>query len=663
MTTTININGSNNDSNLVLASQGASITDNVSASSEVEVKTNAEAFDEILMTEADFLMDVNTGLKKNNPYNRVYMNCSWAGLESSLCLKANVEAVKHINEDKIIGNSGCGLDKNGKAIYFPGMNSTDAFSNYDVTGLKSHGMGSYGCSYFRRYVAKSINAFDGDVIHVPATMNGLYLFLDALPWKNDDVMISFDWHYLVDYGSFGDFQKKYAEKGITIHNVNLTCKAPVNFTYEQSLAYYTAELDKLIAEQTALGRKVKIIEWDHISWQGMGMPTAGLCDYCTSKGILNMVDGAHTWGTMKIDLSKDGPLKNCDFYCSNTHKYLGGLMGGGWGFYKGGASNRLNLKHIRPYYTSNVEQPFGLWASWQNTNDGGKLAANCELMKKMMSYGLDKIESNMRVKQKYVAEELAKKFGQKSITCSVIYNSDGTVNQTETNKICGPQVFLVPVKIADHPELFVDYDAGLTSKGRYEYNNSLLPNKSEEILALGLNNVRSSFVGKVHTALYKRGIVHRNVNTFMLDENGNKIKISALRISIGNHNTMADCIECVTALNEEYDKLIAGYVKCKDNLATWEANNHYLTDPDVKYLFEMNGNVGRDTPAEVGHDMKAYAPGSSSGKSEASYNKFISFKNATRTGKMYDSSYNLVDGELVGVNNGTENIMTWQPIA
>lgn len=667
--TTISITGSNNESNLILESASATISDANNASDSVQ-KTEAEVFDEILMTETDFLMDVNTGLKKNNPYNRIHMNSSFCGLETSLCLKAHVEATKHMNEDKILALRGCGLDKDGKAIYEPAMQVTDAFSNFDELGVKTHAQANYGSHFWRRYVAKSVNAFDGDIIAVPATMRGMYLVLEALPWQNNDVMISFDWHYLVDYGSFGDFIKKFAQLGITITNKNIPCLPPVNLTYDQALAYYINKLDILIAEQEAAGKKVRIIIWDHISWQGMGMPTAGLCDYCTSKGILNMVDGAHTFGIMKLDLSRDGPLKNCDFYCANTHKYFHGLQGCGWVYYKGGASNRLNLKHTTPYWMSGVNLPFGAWASWQNSVDGGKLTANSILLNKMLSYGLDKIENNMRIKQKYMAEALAKKLGQKSIICSVIFNSDGTVNQTETNKICGPQVFVCPVETDKYPELYVvDSSGGYNSaKSRYEYNNTLLPNKSHDMLSRGLTNVRSSFVGKVYTAVYKRGIVHRNTNTLLWDlslndGSGAKIKISTLRFSIGNHNTMQDCIETVTAITEEYDKLIAGYVKCKDDIPSWEANDKYLTDPDVKYLFEMNGNLSRDRPAELGSGGKVRAPGSGSGQSEASYAKFASFSNATRTGKVYDASFNLVDGELVAISeDGGENIMTWRAL-
>lgn len=617
------------------------------------------SLEKMLKTEEPVIYNVNNGLSKNNPTGKIFLNNSFTGLINSTAVEFDFKANIAINNNKVPQIIGVGTDSNNQPFYSKGMNSIPAYSDFDHDLENTAALDTYSSNYIRRYIAKSVNAFDGDIISTSATMRGLYTVLDALDWKNDDVFVSFDWHYLVDYGSFSDFIAKYERLGIKIHNVNITCKNPVNFTYEEALDYYITKLEEVIEEQTALGRNVKMVEWDDVSWQGPRMPTSGMCDYLEAKGILSMVDGAHVYGIIDLDLSSTGPYKNCDFYVSNLHKYFNGIQGQGFIHYKGGANNRLGLKHVGPYYYSGVPMLWCQWASWQNTVNGAALAANSYLIKKYMEYGFKNIEENMRNNQKYLAEKLVLKFGQNCFVCGLIFNDDNTLNTEATNKACGPQVFFVPVEVDKFPELFVDYAAG-KKNGRYEYNNTLLPNKSPEITQATDADIRSSFVGKVWTAIYLRGIVTRNTNNLVLDKNGDKIKLSTVRVSIGMQTTLDDVRECFKIVVEEYDKLIAGYKKCRNNIPYWEENDRYLTDPDVKYLFEINGNFNRDWPQVFGSDLTSYAPNSTNANSITSLGRYESYKNSATTGKVYNEDGKLVDGEVQGIiNSSGETIMTW----
>jgi uncharacterized protein YbcI len=654
--TIINVEG--NLAGLIINAEG-NVLSKINDLEQSIVNASKDTLKDMLKSEDNVIYDVNYGLQKNNPANKIYFNNSWSGLINSSAIEMNFKLNINANKNRILQNYGIGTNDKNEVIYCPGISSYPAYSNFDSQLENVDNMGIYGSYIYRRYIAQSVKAFDGDIISTSATMRGLYLILDALPWKNNDVFVSFDWHYLVDYGSFNDFIAKYKALGITIHNVNITCKNPVNLTYEEALEYYKNELDKVIEEETLKGNNVKIVQWDDASWQGMTMPSSGMCDYLTSKNILSMVDGAHVYGILDLDLSDTGPYKNCDFYVGNTHKYLNGLQGCGWIRYKGGSNNRLGLKHCGPYYRSGaVNMPWCAWASIQNTVDGAKLAANSYLIKEYMKYGFKNIENNMRTIQYWLAEQLVKKFGQESFACSIIFNEDNTVNKEKTNKIGGPFLFIVP-GAKDYPEIFADYSAK-DSRGRYSYKSNL-PNKNKQILDATSEDVRSSFIGKLWTAIALRGIITRNVNALILDENGDKLKISAIRISLGMQITMNDAVELNNIINDEYDKLIAGYVKCKDNIDEWLTNDKYLTDESVKYLFEMNGNVNRDQPAVFGKDHLGYAKNSRNGNSVASIQMYDSYQYSAKDGLVYDDDGKLVPGEVVPVeNSNNEFILEWQ---
>jgi len=82
--------------------------------------------------------------------------------------------------------------------------------------------------------------------------------------------------------------------------------------------------------------------------------------------------------------------------------------------------------------------------------------------------------------------------------------------------------------------------------------------------------------------------------------------------------TMEDVDKAIVIVSEEYDKLIAGYIKMKaqdvmggdGKLATsgadyWMAGEKWRTDADVKYLFESNGNISRDAP-QIGNSWDRF---------------------------------------------------------
>ncbi len=68
----------------------------------------------------------------------------------------------------------------------------------------------------------------------------------------------------------------------------------------------------------ALGPKTRVLAFSHVSnVSGIRLPVRELCEIAHRKGIHVHVDGAQTWGALKVNLAEMG----CDTYSSSSHKW------------------------------------------------------------------------------------------------------------------------------------------------------------------------------------------------------------------------------------------------------------------------------------------------------------------------------------------------------
>jgi isopenicillin-N epimerase len=71
----------------------------------------------------------------------------------------------------------------------------------------------------------------------------------------------------------------------------------------------------------AITSNTKLIAFSHISnLSGMTLPAKDICQMARSRGIMTLVDGAQSLGSLNIDLHEMG----CTFYSASTHKWLMG---------------------------------------------------------------------------------------------------------------------------------------------------------------------------------------------------------------------------------------------------------------------------------------------------------------------------------------------------
>ncbi len=90
----------------------------------------------------------------------------------------------------------------------------------------------------------------------------------------------------------------------------------------------------------AITSKTKLIAFSHVSnLSGIALPAKELCSLAKSKGVLSLVDGAQTLGSMDLSLYDMG----CDFFTASTHKWLMGPMENGMLYVK-----KLHIENLWP---------------------------------------------------------------------------------------------------------------------------------------------------------------------------------------------------------------------------------------------------------------------------------------------------------------------------
>ncbi len=115
----------------------------------------------------------------------------------------------------------------------------------------------------------------------------------------------------------------------------------------------TDEILTLIKKE--IGPKTKMLVISHVfTGSGLVAPICQIAEITNSKGIILVVDGAHSCGALKVDFEN---FKNVDFFAGNFHKWMMGP--------KGTAFGRVHPKHhekLKPlmagWTTFETDSPF-----------------------------------------------------------------------------------------------------------------------------------------------------------------------------------------------------------------------------------------------------------------------------------------------------------------
>ena len=88
----------------------------------------------------------------------------------------------------------------------------------------------------------------------------------------------------------------------------------------------------------AINPKTKVLLVSHMVFlNGQVLPVKDICRKAREKGVETIVDGAHSFSHVDMDISEIG----CDYYASSLHKWLGAPLGNGLLYVKKDKINRL----------------------------------------------------------------------------------------------------------------------------------------------------------------------------------------------------------------------------------------------------------------------------------------------------------------------------------
>ena len=163
----------------------------------------------------------------------------------------------------------------------------------------------------RRELARLLGCADGELIITRNTTESLDTVIAGFDWKPGDEAVMAE----QDYGSMLDMFKLQARRHGVVNRVVSVPMQPKSD--DEIVAVY----------ERAITPKTRLLMVCHmINITGQILPVRKIVEMAHRRGVLVMVDGAHTFGQLDF---KIGDLGGCDYYGSSLHKWLGVPLGAG----------------------------------------------------------------------------------------------------------------------------------------------------------------------------------------------------------------------------------------------------------------------------------------------------------------------------------------------
>jgi selenocysteine lyase/cysteine desulfurase len=168
-----------------------------------------------------------------------------------------------------------------------------------------------GRTLARNRLAKLLNCDPGEVAVTRNTTEALNTALFGLPLKRGDEVVTTDQDYPSMVAALRQREKREGIKLVVV-------KTPV----------VPKSHDELVAAfEKAITPRTKAFLFCHVLCDtGQIYPAERLCALAKPHGIRTVIDGAHGFGHLPVDVKAIG----CDYYGSSLHKWASGPMGSGF---------------------------------------------------------------------------------------------------------------------------------------------------------------------------------------------------------------------------------------------------------------------------------------------------------------------------------------------
>ena len=159
-------------------------------------------------------------------------------------------------------------------------------------------------------LAKHLQVAKDEIGITRNTTEGNNIIVNGLDLKPGDEIVIWEQNHPTNSIAWEQRAKRY---GFTVKKVAVPASP-------QSTKELLSPFANAITPQT------KLIAFSHISnSSGIALPARDICQLARQKGILTLVDGAQSFGSVDLNLKEMG----CDFYTGSTHKWLMGPIENG----------------------------------------------------------------------------------------------------------------------------------------------------------------------------------------------------------------------------------------------------------------------------------------------------------------------------------------------
>jgi len=245
--------------------------------------------------------------------------------------------------------------------------------------------------YTTRNLAKFIGANSEDVFLIDNATTGVNTVLKSLKFSEKDNIIYTD---LIYPGI--EFSLHKLREFTSVNLKELKVSIPINF-------------NKVLEDfENAIDSNTKLVVLDHItSKTAVILPVEQFIQIAKKKGVLVLIDGAHTVGQIPLNLSQLG----ADFYTSNCHKWLFSPLGSAFLWIKKEHQSKINPLVISNGYKDGIHAQF----SWTGTKDyTALLAMNTAILFYQKVGGEKVMEHNNRLARK-AADYLIQAWGTEGL--------------------------------------------------------------------------------------------------------------------------------------------------------------------------------------------------------------------------------------------------------
>lgn len=162
----------------------------------------------------------------------------------------------------------------------------------------------------RARVAKMVNVPSRELVMIRNTTAGTNAVIRGYPWEKDDYVI----HLSTLYGAVSNTIQYVSDSNGLASPKRVVVDVTYPISHEELVKKFTETLEKSKSE----GKRIKMASLEVItSRPGVRVPWEQLVKVCRDHGVLSLVDGAHSFGHVPLDLGSVQP----DFFVSTVHKW------------------------------------------------------------------------------------------------------------------------------------------------------------------------------------------------------------------------------------------------------------------------------------------------------------------------------------------------------